>query len=98
MTLPFTLPDPARIDEPCAAQGFSDVLTQVAAEGKTLIVRRNGADLAAVMPMAQLELVRELLAQQQAEQHAAAIKWSNADSLRPPQEWFDDTDNPFEPA
>jgi hypothetical protein len=98
MTLQSMLPEPARIEEPHAAQEFSDVLTQVAAEGKTLIVRRNGADLAAVMPMEQLELVRELVARQEAEQLAAKIKWDQAPrSLCPPQEWFDDRDNPFEP-
>ena len=51
----------------------------------------------AVVPREQLELAPEILVQQ-AEQYAAAINWSNADSLRPAEEWFDDTDNPFEPA
>lgn len=99
MTLQSLLTEPDRVDEPHAAQEYSDVLTQVAAEGKALILRRNGADLAAVIPMEQLELVRELLARQEAEKLAARIDWGRArSSLHPPQEWFDDTDNPFESA
>ena len=43
-------------------------------------------------------LVREVLARQEVEKLAAQIDWKRAGkALRPPQEWFDDTDNPFEP-
>jgi hypothetical protein len=45
------------VDEPGAVQGYSDVLSQVVAEGKPLIVRRNGADLAAVLPLEYLEVL-----------------------------------------
>jgi hypothetical protein len=45
------LAEPGRVDEPRAAQEFSDVLTQVAAERRAVIVCRNGADLAAVIPL-----------------------------------------------
>jgi hypothetical protein len=42
--------------------------------------------------------VREVLARQEVEKLAAQIDWKHAGkALRPPQEWFDDTDNPFEP-
>lgn len=99
MTLESLLIEPGRVEEPQAVQAYSDVLTQVAAEGKPVIVRRNGADLAAVIPLEQLELVRELLARQEVEKLAAQIEWNRVKSIsRPPQEWFDDTDNPFEPA
>jgi len=98
MTLESMLIEPGRIEEPHAIQDYSAVLTQVAADGKPVIVRRNGADLAAVISLEQLELVRELLARQAAEKLAARIDWSSAGkTLRPPQSWFDDTDNPFEP-
>src|SRR5438477_7526021 len=98
MPLPSLLPEPGRVDEPRAAQEYSAVLSQVAAEGKPLIVRRNGEDLAAVIPLAYLELLREVLARQEVEQRAAQIPWSGAGkTLRPPQEWFEDTDNPCEP-
>jgi hypothetical protein len=87
------------VDEPRAAQEFSDVLTQVAAERRTVIVRRNGEDLAALIPLEYLELVREVLARQEVEKRAAEIDWDRAGgALRPPQAWFDDAeDNPFKP-
>ncbi len=98
MTVPSLLTEPGRVDEPRAAQEYSDVLSQVAAEGKPVIVRRNGEDLAAVIPLDYLELLREVMARQEAEQLAAQMDWSRAPkTLRPPQAWFDDTDNPFEP-
>jgi hypothetical protein len=92
--------EPGRVDEPAAAQGYADVLSLVASAGRPVIVRRNGEDLAAVVPLEQLELVREILARQEAEASAAQIDWSRAEqTLRPPQSWFDDEDdNPFEPA
>jgi prevent-host-death family protein len=94
MTLQSLLAEPRRVEEPHVVQDYSDVLTQVAAEGKPVIVRRNGEDLAAVISLEQLELVRELLARQDVEKLASQIDWSRAGALRPPQEWFDDTDNP----
>jgi hypothetical protein len=40
--------------------------------------------------------LREVAARQDAERLAAQIDWDRADkALRPPQEWFDATDNPF---
>lgn len=96
-TLQTMLGEPGRVDEPHVAQEYSDVLTQVAAQGKTVIVRRNGSDFAAVIPLQQLELVREILARQEVEKLAAQIDWDKANSQRPPQAWFDDADNPFEP-
>ena len=99
MTAPALLEEPGRVDEPQAAQAYADVLSQVAAAGRPVIVRRNGADLAAVIPLAYLDLVRELIARQEAERLAAGIDWKRAGSeLRPPQTWFDDDqDNPFAP-
>ena len=98
MTLQSLLVEPGRVDEPQAAKGYSDVLSQVAAEGKAVIVRRNGEDLAAVIPLADLVLLRDFLARQEVEKLANQIDWSRIPKThRPPQEWFDDTDNPFEP-
>jgi PHD/YefM family antitoxin component YafN of YafNO toxin-antitoxin module len=98
MSMPSLLDEPSRVDEPRAAREYSEVLTQVASEGKAVIVRRNGADLAAVIPVEYLELVREILARQEVEKLAAQIDCKGAGkTLRPPQEWFDDTANPFEP-
>ena len=98
MTVPSWLEDPPRVEEPRAAQEFSEVLTQVAAQCRPVIVRRKGEDLAAIIPLEHLELVREVLARQEVEKLAAQIYWSQLPRAhRPPQAWFDDTDNPFEP-
>ena len=99
MTVPSLLDEPGRVDEPQAAQAYSEVLTRVAAEHRPVIVRRNGEDLAAVIPLEHLELVREVLARQEVEKLAAQIDWDKArQTLPPPQTWFDDDeDNPFEP-
>jgi PHD/YefM family antitoxin component YafN of YafNO toxin-antitoxin module len=99
MTVPSLLEEPGRVDEPRGAQDYSAVLTRVAAEGRPVIVRRNGEDLAAVIPLEYLELVREVLAREGVERLAAQIDWERAPkNLRPPQSWFDDEeDNPFEP-
>lgn len=99
MTLQAMLTDPCRVDEPRSAQDYSNVLTQVAQEGKTVIVSRDGADLAALIPMEQLEYIRELLARQESEVLAAQIDWARLKGrFQPPQAWFDESDNPFEPA
>lgn len=62
MTVPSLLEEPGRVDEPRAAQEYSAVLTLVAAERRPLIVRRNGEDLAAVIPLEHLEMLREAVA------------------------------------
>jgi hypothetical protein len=97
MTVPSLLDEPGRVDEPRAAQEFSAVFTKVAAERRPLILRRNGEDLAAVIPLEQLEQVREILAQREVEKLAAQIDWDRArQKLRPPQAWFEgDEPKPF---
>jgi PHD/YefM family antitoxin component YafN of YafNO toxin-antitoxin module len=102
MSVPSVLEEPGRVDEPQGAQEYAAMLTRVVAAGRPLIVRRNGEDLAAVIPLEHLELLRDLqrehLAQQDVERLAAAIDWSRSSAVRPPQSWFDDEgDNPFEP-
>ncbi len=93
---PFTEPD--RVNQPQAAEDYSQVLTQVATEGRPVIVRRNGEDLAAVIPLEHLELLREALAREELERKAAQLDWTPlAKTRRPPQEWFDDDDNPCVP-
>ncbi len=98
MTVGPLLSEPSRVDEPRAAHEYAEVLSQVAAEGRPIILRRNGADLAAVISMEHLELMREVLARQQVEKLAAQVDWDRlVQKHRPPQAWFDDDDNPFEP-
>jgi prevent-host-death family protein len=94
-----TLPgEPIRVDEPKLAAEYSDVLTEVATKGTPVIVRRNGEDRAAVIPVEQLQQLRELQAAREAEELAARIDWKRlVRGERPPQSWFDDDDNPFEP-
>jgi hypothetical protein len=78
-------------------QQYRDVLSQVAADHRPVIVRRGGEELAAVIPLEHLELVREVLARQEVAKLAAQINWETARrTLRPPQEWFDgDEPKPF---
>ena len=98
MTSPSLLEEPGRVDEPQAADGYAAVLTQVVAAGRPVIVRRNGEDLAAVIPLEHLDLIREILGYQQVERSAAEVDWTRSKALQPPQAWFDDqADNPFEP-
>jgi hypothetical protein len=97
MDLPCLLEEPSRVDEPQAAQEYSEVLTQVAAAGRAVIVRRNGEDLAAVISLEHLELVREVLARAEVEKLTAQIDWGKArKTLLPSQGWFDgDEPKPF---
>src|SRR3954452_18390976 len=90
MTVPSFLGEPSRVDDPRAAQEYSDVLTRVARDRQPVIVRRNGEDLAAVIPLEHLELLREVLARQEVERLAAQIDWDRArQTLRPSQAWFE---------
>jgi PHD/YefM family antitoxin component YafN of YafNO toxin-antitoxin module len=66
-TVPSMLEEPGRVDEPQAAEGYAEVLSQVVAAGRPVIVRRNGEDLAAVIPLEHLERVREILSRQEVE-------------------------------
>jgi hypothetical protein len=96
MRVQSLLTEPGRVDEPRGVEEYSDVLTQVAADGKPVIVRRNGEDLAAVIPLVYLELLCEAMARQELERRAAQIDWNRVPTThRPPQYWYDDTDNPF---
>ena len=98
MTVLSLLPELDRVNEPQAVQEYSNMLSQVVAEGKPVIIRRNGEDLAAVIPLVYLHLLRELLAREEVEKQAMQIDWNCVPkTLRPPQDWFDDNDNPFEP-
>jgi PHD/YefM family antitoxin component YafN of YafNO toxin-antitoxin module len=84
------LTEPGRVDEPRAVEAYSDVFSKVAAEGKPVIVRREGVDLAAVISLEHLELVREILAREEVEQAAERIDWERArKQLRPAQDWLE---------
>jgi PHD/YefM family antitoxin component YafN of YafNO toxin-antitoxin module len=81
---------PGRVDEPKAAQDYADVLSRVAADQKPVIVRRDGSDLAAVVPLEYLELLQDMVARQEAQQLLAQLNWERLlETSRPPQSWFD---------
>jgi hypothetical protein len=91
------LVEPGRVDEPQVAEDYADVLSRVAADRRPVILRRNGEDLAAVVPLAYLEFVQELLAQQEVQRLSKQIDWDEAaKTLHPPPAWFDgDEPKPF---
>src|SRR5260370_12410457 len=94
MTVPSLLAEPGRVDEPRAAQEYSEVLTQVASEHRPVIVRLNGADLAAVIPLEHLELLQDLLARQGAERLAGQVAWDRLVKTSPPPQSSFDADEP----
>ena len=90
MTVPSYHTEPGHVDEPHEAREFSDVLSRVASEHRPVIVRRNGEDLAAVVPLEHLELLREILAQREVEKLAAQIDWDRLVKTNPAaQAWFE---------
>ena len=92
------LADLHSMEESAVVQDYSAVFSRVADEHQPFIVRRDGRDLAVVIPLEYLALVRDAFANQEVEKMAAKIEWDKIlPGHRPPQHWFDDTDNPFEP-
>jgi hypothetical protein len=90
------LPEPAHIDEPQQVGDYAAVLSQVAANRQPLIVRRNGADLAAVVPLEHLELMREVLASQEADALAHQLHLTRVVPRPAPAAWLDgDEPKPF---
>lgn len=97
MSAPIVIPDPNHIDEPQQAVDYAAVLSQVAARGQPVIVRRNGADLAAVVPLEHLEMMRQVLVSQEAERLAAQLDWPRLIAVCPPaKKWLEgDEPKPF---
>jgi PHD/YefM family antitoxin component YafN of YafNO toxin-antitoxin module len=91
------LQQPEKVDEPAEAKGYADVMSRVAAEGQPVIVRREGNDLAAIVPLAYLEELLDKLAMEEAQRMLKTIDWEKVrKECRPPQEWFDrDEPKPF---
>ena len=89
--------EPDHVDEPQQVQEYWGLVSRVAATQHPVIVRRGGADVAAVIPVAYLDLLREFLAQQEAEQRAAQVDWAQmAHVSPPPPQWFEgDEPKPF---
>lgn len=91
------LSEPDHVDEPQQVQDYWSLVSRVAATQHPVVVRRGGTDVAAVIPVEHLELLRELLAQHEAEQHAAQVDWAQVAQISPPtQQWFEgDEPKPF---
>jgi prevent-host-death family protein len=96
ITVQSLITELSRVDEPGVVQEYSNVLSQVAAEGRPIIVRRNGEDLAAIIPLELLDALREAATRQEVEKTAKHIDWDRLKSYRPPQSWLEDDDNPFD--
>ena len=78
------LSEPDHVDEPQQVQEYWGLVSRVAATQHPVIVRRGGADVAAVVSVEHLELLRELLAQQDAEQRASQVDWAQVAQVSPP--------------
>ena len=78
------LSEPDHVDEPQQVQDYWSLVSRVAATQHPVIVRRGGTDVAAVIPVAYLELLRECLVQQEAEQHAVQVDWAQVAQVSPP--------------
>ncbi len=91
------LQQPEKVDEPLEAKGYADVISRVAAEGQPVIVRREGHDLAAIVPLAFLEELLDKLAMEEAQRMLRKLDLPRiAKENPPPQSWFDgDEPKPF---
>ena len=92
-----TLQERTHVDEPQHAQDYANVMSSVANERKTVIVRRDGEDLAAIVPLEYLEELEEALAMAEAQRILKTLDLPKlARENPPPQEWFDrDEPKPF---
>ena len=97
MTTTALRDEPSHVDEPRLAEDYAGVLSQVATSHQPIIVRRAGEDLAAVVPLEYLDILRDAMARHDAEQLSASVDWELAAKLSPAaQSWFDgDEPKPF---
>lgn len=95
MALP--MPAPGHIDEPRTVEEYADALSRAAADMRPVIVRRDGSDIAAIVPLEYLEVVEDVLARREAERLAGGLDWDKLATASPPaQDWFDrDEPKPF---
>lgn len=91
------LQEPSRVNEPQQATGYAEMISKVAAEGKALVVCRDGAEVAAIVPMEFLESVQDALARERALEMSRNLDWDRlVKENPPPQSWFDgDEPKPF---
>lgn len=91
------LQPPTPIDEPQQAEEYAAAISRVMTGRETLIVRRDGADAALIVPVDFLELLQEAIAREEAERLTKTIDWKRlAKTSPPPQSYFDaDEPKPF---
>ena len=98
----WQLQEPRHVDEPREAHEYAEIFTRVATKKESVVVRREGADVVAIIPLVQLDVLREALlaealAMEEVQQLARGIDWRRlAKENPPPQSWFDrDEPKPF---
>ncbi len=88
--------EPVYVDEPHGAREYADVLSRVAVNHQTVVVRRRGIAYAAVISLEHLQMLQDALARQEAEGLASEIDWSRLAKTAPPAEWLEgDEPKPF---
>jgi hypothetical protein len=93
----LVIQQPEKVDEPAEAKGYADVISRVASEGQAVILRREGHDLAAIVPLAFLEELIDKRAMEEAQRKLRKLDLPRiAKENPPPQSWFDnDEPKPF---
>ncbi|MBI2803740.1 MAG: hypothetical protein HYX68_01990 [Planctomycetes bacterium] len=91
------LQESAHLDEPLKAKEYADAVTRVVAERRAVVLKRNGTDVAAIIPFEYLELLEEAMARERAVEIARKVDWDRLVTHNPPpQAWFDgDEVKPF---
>ena len=95
--MPLQLQEPTHVDEPRGVQEYADVISRVAADCQPVVLQRDGADVAVVVPLEYFDFMQEMLAREEAERLTKTIDWKRlAKTSPPPQAWFDrDEPKPF---
>jgi PHD/YefM family antitoxin component YafN of YafNO toxin-antitoxin module len=89
--------EPNRVDEPRQAEEYADVISKVVTEKHAVMLRREGADAAVIIPLDQWEILAEALAMEECQRLLKTMNLREmAKSNPPPQAWFDiDEPKPF---
>ena len=91
------LQEPSHIDEPEKVEEYAEVIRRVAANGQTVILRRGGNDVAAIISLEYLELLQDAGARKLNDwQGCFGPGATSARENPPPPAWFDgDEPKPF---
>jgi hypothetical protein len=91
------LQERTHVNEPQRAQEYADVVSDVVRQRKTAVLHRDGAELAAIVPLEYLEELEDALAMAEAQRISSELDWDQLIKANPTaQEWFDrDEPKPF---